>query len=196
VLDRRSDAVAASLLAPLDAAQRRRLVDAMHAVERLLTMALVTVAPIDPEHPHAQHCLREYYAELDRRFDGGFDPTRFATRAPEMRPPAGLLLVATLRGEPVACGALRFERGAPAEIRRMWVAPAARGLGLGRRLLAELEARAARRRHRVVRLDTNGTLAEAIGMYRAAGYAEVPRFNDNPYAQHWFEKRLPLRRRT
>ena len=72
----------------------------------------------------------------------------------------------------------------------MWVAPEARGLGLGRRLLHELEALAANHGSRVIRLDSNGALVQAIAMYRASGYQEVDAFNDEPYADHWFEKRL------
>ena len=188
LLDRRSDELAEGLLAPLGDAQRDRLVAAMADVERLLTAAMVQIEPLDPEHPHARHCLGAYVAELDRRFPGGWDPARsISADAPELRPPAGLLLVATLHAEPVGCGALKFHPGAPTELKRMWVAPAARGLGVGRRLLAELEARAA---SDVVRLETNGSLAEAIALYRSAGYAEVPAFNAEPYAHHWFEKRL------
>jgi ribosomal protein S18 acetylase RimI-like enzyme len=92
--------------------------------------------------------------------------------------------------EPVGCGALKFHDDGRAELKRMWVAPTARGLGLGRRLLAELEAHAAANRVRVLRLETNRALDEAIGLYRAAGYREVPAFNDEPYAHHWFEKTL------
>ena len=105
--------------------------------------------------------------------------------------PAGLFLVATLHSEPVGCGALKFHPGAPAEIKRMWVASSVRGLGLGRRLLAELEARATAHGVRVLRLETNRALGEAIGLYLAAGYREVAAFNDEPYAHHWFEKALP-----
>ena len=72
----------------------------------------------------------------------------------------------------------------------MWVADVARGLGVGRRILAELEAYARERDVRVVRLETNRTLREAIGLYRSAGYAEIERFSPEPYAHHWFEKRL------
>ena len=72
----------------------------------------------------------------------------------------------------------------------MWVAESVRGLGLGRRLLAEAERRAAAAGAPVVRLDTNRSLAEAIALYRSSGYREIERFNDNPYAHHWFEKRL------
>jgi DNA-binding MarR family transcriptional regulator/predicted N-acetyltransferase YhbS len=192
LLDRRSDELAESLLEPLGARQRERLVAAMADVERLLTAALVTIEPLDPEHPHARHCLREYAAELDGRFPQGFDPAlSISAAAAELRPPVGLLLVARLQGEPVGCGALKFHEHEPTELKRMWVAESARGLGLGRRLLAELEAHAARGASPLVRLETNETLAEAIALYRSAGYTEVEPFNDEPYAHHWFEKRLP-----
>ena len=191
VLDQRSDELAASLLAPLSARQRARLVAAMADVERLLTAAMVEVAPIDPAHPHAQHCLHAYFSELDRRFDTGFDPAlSIPADEEELRPPAGLLLVATLRADPIGCGALKFHDNEPADIKRMWVAESARGLGIGRRLLSELEDRAADHGARAVRLETNRTLTEAISLYRSAGYVEVAPFNDEPYAHHWFEKQI------
>jgi DNA-binding MarR family transcriptional regulator/GNAT superfamily N-acetyltransferase len=191
VLDKRSDELAASLLAPLNAKQRDRMVAAMADVERLLTAAMIEVAPIDPAHPSARHCLNEYFSELDRRFETGFDPARsIPADEADMRPPAGLFLVASLRGEPIGCGALKFHDKAPAELKRMWVAMSARGLGIGRRLLGELETRAAEDGVGVVRLETNETLGEAISLYRSAGYVEVAPFNDEAYAHHWFEKRL------
>jgi DNA-binding MarR family transcriptional regulator/GNAT superfamily N-acetyltransferase len=197
VLDRRSDLMAESLLEPLTDAQRGRLVAAMAEVERLLTAALVEIEVVDPGHRHAQHCLRGYYAELDRRFDAGFDPAVTRTVGPdECRAPAGAFFVATLRGEPVGCGALRFHGRGPAELKRMWVAAPSRGLGVGRRLLAVLEAHAAANGIRTVRLDTNKALTEAIAMYRSAGYREIDAFNDEPYAHHWFEKRLAAPRRA
>jgi GNAT superfamily N-acetyltransferase len=108
----------------------------------------------------------------------------------ELRPPAGVFLVATLHGEPIACGGLKFHGDEPVELKRMWVAESARGLGLGRRLLAELESRAAAQGARTVRIETNRNLIEAITLYRSTGYQEVEPFNDLPYADHWFEKRL------
>jgi len=99
-------------------------------------------------------------------------------------------MLATLRGDPVGCGALKFHGDQPAELKRMWVAESARGLGIGRLLLEGLERRAAAEGVRLVRLETNETLAEAIALYRSAGYVEVDAFNDEPYAHHWFEKRL------
>ena len=163
----------------------------MPDVERLKTAAMVKFAPIDPAHPHARRCLNAYFSELDSRFDTGFDPARsIPADDEELRPPAGLLLVATLRGDPIGCGALKFHGDEPAELKRMWVAESARGLGVGRRLLSELEENAAKRGVRVLRLETNRTLIEAISLYRSAGYVEVAPFNDETYAHHWFEKRI------
>ena len=190
-LDRRSDALAESLLTPLTPEQRERLVGAMRDVERLLTAAMVEIRPVDPEHPDARQCLRSYFAELERRSGAPFDPLIGSTAEPhELRPPAGEMVVAYLRAEPVACGALKHFPGAVTDIKRMWVGDAARGLGLGRRLLADLEARAARAGARTARLETNRTLVAAIALYRSVGYREVPAFNDEPFADHWFEKRL------
>jgi DNA-binding MarR family transcriptional regulator/GNAT superfamily N-acetyltransferase len=191
LLERGSDALAWSMLEPLAAAERERLVSAMVEVEKLLTAALVEIDAVDPAHHHAEHCLREYFAELDRRFDAGFDPGDSLPADPdEMRLPAGLFLVAILRGEPIGCGALKFHGDTPTELKRMWVSPNARGLGVGRRLLGELESQAAQHGSDAVRLETNRTLTEAIAMYRSAGYREVRPFNDEPYADHWFEKNL------
>ena len=145
---------------------------------------MVELDAVDPSHPHAQHCLREYFTELDARFDIGFDPD--ATLPTD----AAVFVVARRDGEPVGCGALKLAEGRPAEIKRLWVAKEARGLGVGRLLLADLEARAVALGHGLVRLDTNGTLTEAIALYRSTGYREIPAFNDEPYAHLWFEKDL------
>jgi DNA-binding MarR family transcriptional regulator/GNAT superfamily N-acetyltransferase len=190
-LDRLSDDLAAALLAPLNDRQRDQLAAAMGTVERLLTAGLVTFAVTDPASPEARACMAAYFAELGERFDGGFDPGASlpATDA-DLAEPSGLLLLARLHGEPAGCGALKFHGTEPAELKRMWVANRARGLGLGRRLLAELEDQARRHGATVVRLETNQALTEAITLYRSAGYAEVSAFSDEQYAHHWFEKQL------
>lgn len=194
VLDERADGAAAKLLEPLSADQRRRLVAAMKEVDRLLTAGLVAVEVVDPDHEHARFCRDAYYAEIDRRFEQGFDlAASISADGDQLRPPAGLLLIAYLRGEPVGCGALWFRPEARATIKRMWVADAVRGLGVGRRLLAELESRAAAHGCVEVRLETNRALTEAIAMYRSAGYVEVAPFNDEPHADHWFTKELGTR---
>lgn len=190
-LDRRSDELAMSLLAPLSESQRERLVTAMGEVERLLTAGLVRIDVVDPESPAAEYCLGEYYAEIGRRFEGGFDHTISLAATPEqLRLPAGLFVVAFLHGDPVGSGALKFHGRRPAELKRMWVAPQARGVGLGRRLLVELERVAAEHGVRTLRLETNKSLVEAIALYRSSGWREVPAFNHERYAHHWFEKRL------
>jgi DNA-binding MarR family transcriptional regulator len=191
LLDRGSDELAVSMVSPLDAAQQARLVAAMRDVEILLTAALVAVDVVDPTHRHAQHCLRCYFAELDARFPLGFDlDGSLPVDLDDMRPPAGAFLVATLRGEPVGCAALKHGGAAPPEVKRMWVDPSARGLGLGRRLLSDVEALARANGSRAIRLDTNAALVEAISLYRSAGYEEIPPYNDEPNADRWFEKAL------
>lgn len=190
-LDRRSDELALSLLAPLSLKQREQLVAAMRDVERLLTSASVQITAVDPEHPDARYCLAEYVAELNRRSRRGFDPSVGATALPhEVRPPAGEFLVAHLHGEPVGCGAVKHHVGQPAEIKRMWIAPDARGLGLGRRLLETLEECAVAGGARVAHIETSAVLGEALSLYRASGWVEVPAFNDEPFADHWLEKTL------
>jgi DNA-binding MarR family transcriptional regulator/GNAT superfamily N-acetyltransferase len=192
-LDERSDELAASMLSPLDDEQRERLVGAMRTVERLLTSAAVEIRPVDPSDPDARECIRAYVAELNRRSEKGFDPAAGISAEPhELVPPAGRMLVAYLHDEPVGCGAVKHHPGEPSEIKRMWISPAARGLGLGRRLLSELEAQAADSGASITHIETNGVLVEAIALYRSAAYREVPAFNDEPFADHWFEKRLAL----
>jgi DNA-binding MarR family transcriptional regulator/ribosomal protein S18 acetylase RimI-like enzyme len=184
VLDRRSDELAASFLEPLSARQRDRLVRAMGEVERLLTAAMVEIRRVEPVHTDARACLARYFAELDRRSEPDLDPSQVLPVEPDE------MLVAYLRGEPVGCGAVKHHPDRPSEIKRMWVSESVRGLGIGRRLLAELEARAAMSGSPAVRLDTNRALTEAIGLYRSSGYVEVAPFNAEPFAHHWFEKRL------
>jgi DNA-binding MarR family transcriptional regulator/GNAT superfamily N-acetyltransferase len=190
LLDRRSDEAAEDLLERLTPTQRDALTAAMGTVERLLLAGAVELEVVDPASSAARYCVGQYFEELGRRFEAGFDPARsISADAEELTPPRGYLVLAALHGDPVGCGALKC---GPAfgEIKRMWVTPAARGLGVGRRILARLEALAADRRLPLLRLETNKSLAEAQALYRSSGYREVPAFNDEPYAHHWFEKAL------
>lgn len=193
-LDRRSDDLARSLIEPLSESQRREVLTAMTRVERLLTAGLVEIRIEDPTTADAQACLLAYFTELDERFGAGFNPAlSIPAAADELTPPAGLMLVARLADSAVACGALKLHGARPAEIKRMWVDPTARGLGLGRRMLDELERHARESGASVVRLETNRALTEAISLYRSCGYREVAAFNDERYADHWFEKELASR---
>jgi DNA-binding MarR family transcriptional regulator/GNAT superfamily N-acetyltransferase len=190
-LDARSDELASSLLRPLSASQRDRLVTAMGEVEHLLTVAAVQIVAIDPEHDDARSCLDRYTEELNRRSDRAFDPAVGATARPdEVRPPAGEFFVAYLHGEPIGCGAVKHHPDAPAEVKRMWIAPRARGLGLGRRLLGTLESCARDAGASVARIETNSDLTQALTLYTSAGWTQVEPFNDEPYADRWLEKPL------
>jgi GNAT superfamily N-acetyltransferase len=160
-------------------------------VERLIEASMVTFAVEDPRSEDARACFAQYFAELDVRFAEGFDPAlSLPARDDELTPPAGALVIARLRGRPVGCGAVKCPPGVPAHLRRMWVAKDARGLGVGRRLLQELENVARRSGAKKVRLDTHRSLTEAIALYRRSGYREVKGFSDERYADYWFEKRL------
>ncbi len=190
-LDRRSDALARSLLEPLPEQEREQLATAMAQVEQLLLRSQLTIAPERATSPDVRWCFNQYFEELDRQFEAGFDVSRSnRAGAADLTPPAGLVLVARVRSDPVGCGALKLHADGVAELKRMWVSPRVRGLGLGRRLLFELERRAAESGATVVHLETNRSLTEAIAMYRGAGYREVPAFNSEPYAHYWFEKSL------
>ncbi len=190
-LDQRSREMAASLLTGLGDSQRRRLLAAMAEVERLLRASAITVEAADPSSAEARACIQAYFRELQERFDDGFDPGLSVSAKPEeLVPPQGWLLIARQNGEPVGCGAVKIKQGGYGEIKRMWVAPSARRLGIAQRLLHALEARAVAAGVEVLRLDTNRHLAEARSLYLRNGYAEIPPYNDNPYAHYWFEKRL------
>ncbi|HEY1728326.1 MAG TPA: helix-turn-helix domain-containing GNAT family N-acetyltransferase [Candidatus Baltobacteraceae bacterium] len=192
-IDRRANAAARSLLEPLDEKQRERLVTAMHEVEVLLGASLVEFNVEDPNSRDARWCLKQYFAELAKRFPGGFDPAQsiFAT-AEHFKPPEGYFIIARLHGEPVACGAILFLEKSRAYFKRMWVSRTVRGAGLGRRLLCGLERLAGEAGAKIACLETHNALSEAIAMYRSSGFREVPPFNDEHYAHHWFEKRLKV----
>jgi GNAT superfamily N-acetyltransferase len=191
VYDRLSDNLAASMLEPLSASDQNRLLAAMGEVERLIRAASVNVAAEAPDSPDGRLCLDAYYRELAARFEGGFDAgVDDSAHIADMTPPSGLFVIARIDGDAVGCGGLKRVDKATGEIKRVWTAPSARGLGVARRMLRTLEAAAAEKRLKALRLDTNRALTEAHALYRSEGYTEVARFNDNPYAHLWFEKRL------
>jgi DNA-binding MarR family transcriptional regulator/predicted N-acetyltransferase YhbS len=192
--ERRSDDQARLIVDPLTERQRERLARALSEADLLVRAATVRFEPVDPASPVAREVVGRYFAEIGRRF--GFDPAGEAEKdASLLMPPTGVLVVALSDGDPVACGGLQAigrladERSA-GELKRMWVHDDWRGAGLGSRLLRHLEVQARAFGHDVVRLDTNGALTEAIEMYQRAGYRAIDRYSDNPWATHFFEKRL------
>ena len=130
--------------------------------------------------------------EYDRDAAGVYIEAEIAAGPPaDLVPPSGAFLLSRVDGEPAGIGGVRFLDTDVAEVKSMFVSPAYRGLGLGRRILAELDRIAAEHGCRALRLDSSAYLTEAIGLYRSAGYREVPAYNDNPKADVWFERRLP-----
>ena len=190
-MNRRSDEAAEAVLAPLSARQRERLVAAMTEVHRLLGASGARIERVNPSSAEARWCVGQYFAELGRRFEVGFEPSRsIPADEAELLPPSGAFLMTMVEGAAVACGAVKTIEPGVGSLKRMWVAASMRGLGFGRRMLEALESESRSLGLTTLRLETNRALTEAIGLYRSAGYVEVPAFNADPYANHWFEKRL------
>lgn len=189
-IDAASSEAVGRLLGRLDGAQLQRLQSAMLELQQLLGDA-VEVGAIDPSSPEGQACLNAYFSELSRRFPTGFDPGRSVSAEPhELMPPQGRFLLLREAGRPRGCGGVKVLQPGVVEVKRMWIHPELRGRGVGRRLLAALENEARKLGARLVRLDTSAHLPKAIALYRRAGYREIPAYNENRYAAHWFEKQL------
>ena len=196
-LEARSEERARRLVAPLSERQRADLGAALETVDRLLRVASVQFEVVDPRTTEARWAIGRYFAELDERFTSGFDAAVARDETAEdaaLSAPDGAFVVIRSDLSIIGCGGMqridlpgRNGRSA-VEVKRMWIDPDWRGLGLGRRLLAHLEELAVGRGARRIVLDTNESLGEAIAMYRAMGYEPTERYNDNPYAHHWFTK--------
>ncbi len=188
-LDQQGDDFAESILDRLSKDEQQRIVVAMAEVERLLSVSFTRLTVEDPASHEAKWCVAQYFAELDKRFDGGFDAAAsIPADDDELRAPKGAFLVARLDGSPVGCGAVKTVSPGVGSIKRMWVCRAVRGIGVGRRLLQALEAEARTLGLSVLRLETNRKLHEARSLYVRSGYREVDAFNDEPHAHHWFVK--------
>ncbi|GAB17860.1 putative acetyltransferase [Gordonia effusa NBRC 100432] len=151
------------------------------------TSPLITVETRPVDDAGARTCLASYIAELRQRFPGGFDTNVSPT---DLTPPQGMLFVAHVDDEARGIVGVRFIDDDSAEIKRMWVDPRARGIGLARRLLSAAEDYVAASGRTSVLLDTHASLTEAIALYRSSGYAQTTPYNDNPYAELWFRKTL------
>ncbi|WP_095588655.1 bifunctional helix-turn-helix transcriptional regulator/GNAT family N-acetyltransferase [Actibacterium ureilyticum] len=167
------------------------LLAAMDLVATALSRDAIALVECDPQGAEARSCLSAYYAELQQRFEQGFDVN--LSRDPDaddMRRPRGVFLIALSDGLPLGCAGLKGSGGPVAEVKRLWVSPAARGLGLARRLMTRIEDTARDLGIDTLRLDTNSALPEAVALYENAGWQRIGRFNDDPYPDVFFEKRL------
>lgn len=167
------------------------LLAAMDLVASALARDRFEFEVVDPREERARYCLGEYYAELARRFEGGFDVKLSADPdAKDMIPPRGAFLIVMSDGLPIGCVGLKGTDKGYGEVKRLWVAPSARGFGLAKQIMAETESKARELGMTLLRLDTNRALPEAIKMYRTSGWTEIERFNDDPYPDYFFEKPL------
>jgi GNAT superfamily N-acetyltransferase len=156
-----------------------------------------SLEPVDRADPRVQPLYADFIREADGplvydREGAGIDLDEEIAKGPpsDLVPPNGALFLALVDGEPAGLGGVRHLDTEVAEVKSMYVAPAFRGTGLGRRILARLDEIALERGCRAVRLDTSDYLTPAVGLYRAAGYREVPAYNENPKADLWFERTL------
>ena len=104
--------------------------------------------------------------------------------------PHGDFVVAYDDGAAIGCGGVRDLGDDRWEIKHLWMRPTARGQGLGRRMLTELERRAEAMGARELVLDTNASLEAAGTLYRSAGFENIEPYNDNPNATDWYLKNL------
>jgi GNAT superfamily N-acetyltransferase len=140
--------------------------------------------------PVSVELQRAYFADIASRYPG-WSPDLIPSADPaEVAPPVGAWVVAYLGDQPVGCGGLKRLDDRSAELKRVYLAAEARGRGLGRLLLERLEQHARDLGYERLRLDTGNLQPEALGLFRSAGYEQIPDYNGNTWATHWMEKRL------
>jgi DNA-binding MarR family transcriptional regulator len=184
-----SNSRASALLARAPRAQE--LLNAMDLIASALGRDRIAIEEADPRGDAARYCLAEYYAELARRFEKGFDVALSRDpHAADMVRPGGAFLLAVSDGMPIGCVGLKGTGGQTGEIKRLWICPTARGFGLAKRLMRAAEDVARELSIEILRLDTNSALPEALKLYPALGWVEIERFNDDPYPDRFFDKRL------
>ncbi len=167
------------------------LVAAMDLIATLLNRDQLQIREADPDSPEALSCLRSYFDEIIARVAAA-RPEYFPLPDPgadSYRAPQGRFLVAWSDDLPIGCVSLRAIDDRTAEVKRLWVHSSARGQGLSRRMMAAIEAEARKAGYHRLRLDTNSALTEAIALYRASGWTDIPPYTSPP-ADTWLEKVL------
>jgi ribosomal protein S18 acetylase RimI-like enzyme len=157
---------------------------------------VVTLRPSPVDAPDAHALLAEYFSSREIGF--AHQNVVYTIRFPSpgaFEPPAGVFIVVDDDdGRAVGCGGIRLidggANGARYEVKHLYLRPETRGRGWGRLLLDELERRAVAFGARELVLDTHHSLEAAGGLYASSGFAEVPRYNDNPNATRWYAKSL------
>lgn len=171
--------------------RQQALIDAMDLIATVLLRDDVDIRDADPDEPAALHCVGAYYRLLAEKVPGT-RPDMFTLPlidTPNYRPPQGAFLIAWSDDLPIACVSLRPLEPGVAEVKRLWVDPIARGQGLARRLMRQIESRARDLGYDRLKLDSNTVLTEAIALYRSDGWSETPPYTGFP-ANIWMAKRL------
>ncbi|WP_114285734.1 bifunctional helix-turn-helix transcriptional regulator/GNAT family N-acetyltransferase [Candidatus Halocynthiibacter alkanivorans] len=169
----------------------RHLLDAMDVVTIALSREDITFEEVQYTSEIVAKCLSAFAAELSKRLNSGFDLENSGDpELSQMQHPHGTFVVAKLGDMPLGCVGIKGNGTSVAEVKRMWIAPAARGLGLARRLMVTAEDAARALSITTLRLDTNRILFEAVSLYQNMGWLEIDRFNDDPYPDIFFEKKL------
>jgi GNAT superfamily N-acetyltransferase len=152
---------------------------------------MIEIRRESPDHPDARWCLDQYFSELERRFENGFQRAKDPPAPDAMfLPPGGIFLLARIDGRIAGCGAMKQVDARTGEIKRIWTAPSARGKGVARAIMQRLEDAAREMGYSAVRLDSNRALPEAHALYRRLGYHDIAPFNDDIYCHFWFGKTL------
>lgn len=171
--------------------RQAEVIAAMDLIATVMLQDQVEIRPADPDSPEALACLRAYYDLLAEKIDGVTPQllTLPLSDAPKYRPPLGAFLLAWSDDLPIGCVSLRPLGHGVAEVKRLWVDPNARGLGLGRRLMRAIESYGRDLGYREMKLDTNTALTDALALYRSDGWVDIPKYSDFP-STHWMGKRL------
>ena len=140
--------------------------------------------------PGAKLLVPDYVAEIRSMYPDWTPDVPPRLMPEDVEPPAGRWLVAYRAGDPVGCAALKRLDDRTAEIKRVYVAPEARGTGVARALLARLEQIAQDIGYTRLRMDTGARQPASVALFGSLGYGRIADYNGNPVAAYWFEKRL------
>ena len=150
---------------------------------------MAEVRRVAGSEPVALKLVAAMFAEVGEMYEPGL-PQGPTAHPEELSPPGGGFVVLTEDGRLVAGGGVKRLDDRACETKRMYVVSEARGRGIGRELLAALEALARDLGYTVARLDTGAKQPRARRIYERAGYQSIADYNGNPYAAFWGEKRL------
>jgi pimeloyl-ACP methyl ester carboxylesterase/GNAT superfamily N-acetyltransferase len=160
------------------------------AIARFVRALDIEVREEPFDTPTSAALVADYVAEIRAMYPEWSPNVPPRMTAHDVEPPDGRWLIAYRDGHAVGCVGLKRLDERTAEIKRVYVAPAARGAGVARALLGGLEAVARDAGYHTVRLDTGAKQPASVALFGSSGYEPIADYNGNPVAAYWFEKRL------